>query len=190
MGECEGAVRVGMFASLGQGFTSATGGGASSGSGFNYGSTCSSSVESTVAANYTTNGNDTPKPGCLDLNGDGKCKDGDWDDNASTYGITEPGQWGVNFTYGDVIGEAICSSTSGTWATAGTPDTSGSGQYCWCRAMGYKLSGSNMCAVSSPAWVFNDDHGSAANCAYYCANNCAGNVRLNSFFRAALFGAN
>ncbi|MBR6010657.1 MAG: InlB B-repeat-containing protein [Alphaproteobacteria bacterium] len=157
--------------------------------GFNYGSTCSSSVESTVAGNYATNGNDTPKPGCLDLNGDGTCKSDGYDSNASTYGITEAGQWGVNFSYGDVVGEAICSSTNGTWATTGTPDTSGSGEtkYCWCRAMGYKLSGSNMCAVSSPAWVFGGG-GEAADCADGCASKCASSVHDGSDFRAALFG--
>ena len=158
--------------------------------GFNYGSTCSSSVESTVAGNYAINGEDTPKPGCLDLitSDDSKCKGAGYDSNASTYGITEPGQWGVRFSYGDVIGEAICSSTSGTFATAGTPDTSGSGQYCWCRAMGYKLGVSNMCAVSSPAWVHASNLGSAAECAGGCAADCAERFRGTSDFRAALFG--
>lgn len=158
--------------------------------GFNYGSTCNSSVESTVANNYATNGNDTPKPGCLDLitSDDSKCKGAGYDSNASTYGITEAGQWGVRFGYGDVVGEAICSSTSGTVATTGTPDTSGGGQYCWCRAMGYKLSGSNMCAVSSPAWVFDADHGSATGCAGSCAAVCVERVRSDFDFRAALFG--
>ena len=179
-----------FYAVLGQGTAPASGG--SCPAGFNYGSTCSSSVESTVAGNYATNGNDTPKPGCLDLNGDGTCKSSGYDSNASTYGITEPGQWGVRFSYGDVVGEAICSSTSGTWATAGTPDTSGSGEtkYCWCRAMGYKLSGSNMCAVSSPAWVGLNDLGSAAGCADACASKCAEPVQGRSDFRAALFGVN
>ncbi len=40
-------------------------------------------------------------------------------------------------------------------------------------------------AVSS--WVFNNDNGSASNCAQNCGNNCANNARINPEFRGALF---
>ena len=41
--------------------------------------------------------------------------------------------------------------------------------------------------VSSPAWVFNNDNGSASNCASNCANNCGNNVQNNSDFRRTVF---
>ena len=48
-------------------------------------------------------------------------------DTAATYGITQPGEWGVSWSNGDkVTGVALCSQTSGTWATTGTPDETGS----------------------------------------------------------------
>ena len=161
--------------------------------GFNYGSTCSSEVEQTVQSNYAEDGGDTRA--CLDLNGDGACVGKEnWAANAPDFGITEAGQWGVSFVYGKVVGEALCSSTSGEGATTGTPDTSSSGGYCWCRAMGYMIYQEKqgvfapMCAVSSPAWVFTDDVGLAADCASDCALKCVDNVNGNSLFRAALFG--
>ena len=59
--------------------------------------------------------------------------------------------------------------------------------------MGYrvyqdKVTLAPMCAVSSPAWVFNGGNGLAAHCALNCAGTCALNVRDDSGFRAALFG--
>ena len=59
--------------------------------------------------------------------------------------------------------------------------------------MGYrvyqdKVTLAPMCAVSSPAWVFADDYGSAADCAYLCAHHCANYVQYNSDFRLAVFG--
>ena len=130
---------------------------------------------------------------CLDLNGNGDCSRGEynWAGNATTYGLDTAGQWAVPFEYGVVYGEAICSQTSGTsLATVGTPDTSGTGvtQYCWCRATGYKETGGEKCDLSSSSWVFIDGHGSAADCAYPCANNCANSVNANSYFREAVYG--
>ncbi len=108
---------------------------------------------------------------------------------AATYGITQPGEWGVSWSSGDkVVGEAICSQTSGRWATTGTPDTTGTGEtkYCWCRATHYTANNAQQCTLSSPAWVFSGGDDSA-NCARDCASGCAGDVRFNSVFRVALF---
>ena len=48
------------------------------------------------------------------------------------------------------------------------------------------------CFASAP-WVFNNDNGSADNCASNCANNCANNLQNdnddNRAFRAAVFGS-
>ncbi len=39
------------------------------------------------------------------------------------------------------------------------------------------------------AWVFVYPYGSAANCAYYCARDCANSVRGDASFRSAVLGA-
>ena len=94
------------------------------------------------------------------------------------------GEWSVTFTEGTIKGRALCSSTSGTYATTGTPNETGGGQYCWCAGTDF----GNSCHVSSPSWVFRDDYGNAGNCAYHCARDCARRVYNDSAFRRAVFG--
>jgi len=108
--------------------------------------------------------------------------------NASTYGLTESGTWGATFSHGVVKGEALCSSTNGTYAQTGNPTTSGGGINCWCRATTYTANNADMCSVSAPAWVFNGDLDNSDNCSMFCAENCGADVSGNSAFRAALFG--
>ncbi len=137
-----------------------------------------------------------------------KSLDGTGDDmlggaTAETYGLTEPGQWGVSWSNGDkVVGEAKCSALPGNnhnmqwggnsadWTATESELTneSGESQYCWCRATGYIASGAEQCSLSSPAWVFILNHVSAANCATDCAKRCAYRVHAYSSFRPALFG--
>ena len=124
----------------------------------------------------------------------GGFKSGDeWDVNTSEYGLTEDNTWGVTWSNGDkVTGVALCSQTSGTYPNTGTPDETGSGetQYCWCKATHYTANNAQQCSLSSPAWVFRIDRGSAANCATYCAYYCAYAVQYyNSYagFRSAIF---
>jgi len=86
--------------------------------------------------------------------------------------------WTTMFDYGNISGDALCSTTSGSYATTGTPNESGGGQYCWCRA-------------SHPVaslWVFGTVYGSSGNCARSCAYSCALDVRNNAAFRAGMFG--
>jgi len=86
--------------------------------------------------------------------------------------------WTTRFDYGNISGDALCSTTSGSYATTGTPNESGGGKYCWCRA-------------SHPVaslWVFYYDDGSSGNCATNCANRCAARVQGNAAFRAGMFG--
>jgi len=99
------------------------------------------------------------------------------------------GEWSDTFSYGTVFGNALCSTTSGTWATTGTPANDG-GQYCWCRATGYQPSDSDVVySPNSPLlWVFLNDAGATSNCASYCAYGCAYHVQNRSDFRRALFG--
>ncbi|MBQ9540449.1 MAG: InlB B-repeat-containing protein, partial [Alphaproteobacteria bacterium] len=97
-------------------------------------------------------------------------------------------EWKVKYSHGELYGMSGCSTTSGTYATAGNP-TIGSGQYCWCKATGYKANGSSEVSgpLSALSWVFRSDRGSVANCAQYCAAYCAHYAEYYSAFRGALF---
>ena len=98
-------------------------------------------------------------------------------------------EWKVKFSHGDVYGMAGCSTMSGTGNVAGNPSI-GSGQYCWCKATGYKAT--NASVVSGPLqnlpWVYATERTSAANCAIACVTSCSGRVREIYVFREALFG--
>jgi uncharacterized repeat protein (TIGR02543 family) len=100
--------------------------------------------------------------------------------------------WATIFPYGLVSGKAVCSITPGTYAVAGTPDEStGGGQYCWCKATAYTPSGSNIAYEnsSSSAWVFNDAYGTASECASSCASYCGNRVQTRAAaFRRTVFG--
>ena len=54
-------------------------------------------------------------------------------------------------------------------------------------AQPYQLRVHLLLSLAALSWVFNNDNGSAANCAQNCANNCANNAENNSDFRGALF---
>ena len=109
-------------------------------------------------------------------------------DSDSTYNELKTHEWKVKFNHGDLYGMAGCSTTSGTYPQPGTP-TIGTGQYCWCKATGYKATNTNV--VSRPAsilsWVFNDVNNSAAACARLCASHCAYSAEYSPEFRSALF---
>ena len=149
-------------------------------------------VACTIPSTDVNNNPIEESTGCLDINGDGPCagKTG-WAQNAPNYGISDPGEWGVTWSNGDkVTGVALCSQTSGTWATTGTPDETGSGetQYCWCKATHYTANNAQQCSLSSPSWVFAHAYGSAAYCADGCADFCPHHVQGDSDFRLAVFG--
>jgi len=118
-------------------------------------------------------------------------------------------EWKQSFANGTVYGFAHCSAKSGnhheyTWPAANrseyaaslddlnTYDTQHSTEqkkYCWCQATGYKPTNQTVIngPLSSLAWVFRNDDGSASDCAYNCAPLCARDVRRHSAFRAAVF---
>ena len=98
-------------------------------------------------------------------------------------------EWKVKYSHGELYGMSGCSTTSGAYATSGNP-TIGSGQYCWCKATGYKANGSSEVKgpLSALSWVLYNDYGSVADCAQYCATGCAHRAEYYSAFRGALFG--
>ena len=106
----------------------------------------------------------------------------------AAYTELNPAEWHVKFSFGDVYGTGKCSSTSGTYAVAGTPSDT-NGKYCWCKATTYKPLNSSTIyrPLSSLAWVFVNAYGSASSCAADCAANCAAYVRGISAFRAVAF---
>ena len=97
-------------------------------------------------------------------------------------------EWKVHYEHGDLYGMAGCSTTGGVWAQSGNP-TIGSGEYCWCKATGYKATGAVVISASASAllWVFYDDYVSAADCARACVLHCTGHAETSPAFRTALF---
>ena len=127
------------------------------------------------------------------INGDSGSNSGN-NNQGSHAGMTN-GTWEVAWPdTTKVAGTAMCSSTSGSYATTVTPDTTGAGdtQYCWCKMDSYTLNGAQSATnvAASSSWVFlNVDYGSASNCAALCANYCVLSVQPDRGFRRALFGS-
>ncbi|MBR6363530.1 MAG: hypothetical protein IKS08_00360 [Alphaproteobacteria bacterium] len=126
----------------------------------------------------------------------------------NAYTAMQKGEWGVVFPYGTVTGISVCSniepsvqygsgddkwyqygqvstnqsgvqSQYDTWVSNGRPATPVGG-YCYC-----KLTNPS---ISAARWVFWDSS-SVSYCARACASRCAHNVRNDSDFRGAVFGA-
>ncbi len=74
----------------------------------------------------------------------------------------------------------LSSETRGEYVKVGNP-SGNHGRNAWCRVK------FNDGRVAS--WVFCNAYSSAANCAFYCAYVCAGNVRGFANFRSAVLGA-
>lgn len=109
---------------------------------------------------------------------------------ALTYGISEPGQWGISWDNGDkIIGESVCSVSAGSIYTTGTPDMGTSGElgYCWCHATTYVPNEGQSCSLSSSNWAVAYTGGNTRNCTYYCAGYCASMIRTDSTLRQAMF---
>lgn len=86
----------------------------------------------------------------------------------------------VDFNYGTIYVQGLCSSTSGTLGQIGTPnEENGSGQYCWCRAYKVKLfDDDTMCF--SIIWVAGRDRDNTNRCLTNCAADCAYDVYYNT----------
>ena len=75
------------------------------------------------------------------------------------------------------------SSTDGEYAEKGNPTPDKNGCSAWCRCVWEKDGEKHI-----GAWVFLSTFSSAADCAYYCASDCALSVRPDASFRSAVFG--
>jgi hypothetical protein len=104
----------------------------------------------------------------------------------------------AKFSYGSMSTRWLCSSTSGTYAVAGTPDESSGGKNCWCKVDGYAAPGeSSLQNISSSRWVFLRNM-AGPTCSYNCMLSCGdelaghssdtGMVWDSSDFRRALYG--
>lgn len=100
--------------------------------------------------------------------------------------------WSVSFSYGEISGTALCSSTEGAYAVAGAPDESMSGEakYCWCKATAYTPKGSDIVygPLSPSAWVRYYVAESSSACLSSCTGNCGFVVMQYIAFRQTLFG--
>ena len=97
-------------------------------------------------------------------------------------------EWKIKYQHGVLYGMAGCSTTNGAWAAPGNP-TIGSGQYCWCKATGYRATNDTMVKGSMYplSWVCATRTDSNENCAISCANHCIYQDENYSGFRSALF---
>ena len=79
------------------------------------------------------------------------------------------------------------------WSHAPASDAATNFKNCWCKMTALGAPGENGASdgvvypVSGASWVFSHTRGSAANCAYDCADACAYYVRVGAGFRAAVF---
>ena len=110
-------------------------------------------------------------------------------DSDSTYiDELQAHEWKVRFEHGELYGMAGCGTTSGTFAQPGTP-TIGSGEYCWCKATGYRANNASVFngPLSALSWVYVFNYSSVTACAQGCGAGCARRAELSSAFRTALF---
>ena len=93
-------------------------------------------------------------------------------------------EWKHVYSWGTIYGMVLCSTTESEWGQPGTPDESGNGRYCWCKATGYKPNNSNVLykPLNSMPWVFSQDYGSYSRCSR-CPFSCGA---TRGFFRQIL----
>jgi len=83
------------------------------------------------------------------------------------------GEWKASFSWGDLYGTSMCSSSSET------PVESADGAYCWCKATGYVPSGEDIkYAPTTPLWVYNSSGISVSSGGNICNSVCGGRCAL------------
>ena len=99
-------------------------------------------------------------------------------------------EWKVSFDYGTIYGMGKCSTTTG-YASVRDSINETTGNYCWCKATGFKpLNSDTIYAPSEKlSWVAYASAESAIYCLYRCSVYCAYAVNVNfEKFRPKLFG--
>lgn len=115
---------------------------------------------------------------------DGHTMDDEFVDGSTSGGLN-PGEWGVTFSTGELLGRTLCSTTSGTYKQTGNPDENIAGDNCWCAGTKY----GNSCQISPLSWVYYGNYGVGVcetHCAYWCATETSS---YSNGYRAAMFGA-
>ena len=134
-----------------------------------------------------------------------------------SYGLTTPGDWVVDFSYGSYRGNSSCNNLApSVWDTVLTGlinetmsdedafvtlwgnrngdsyqsslSSSSTGVYCWCHAQSYTPNNGTLCDLSSLPWVFNGDNDDEEECATECAGTCGSDIEYMPAFRTAVFG--
>ena len=105
--------------------------------------------------------------------------------NGANYNLTENGTYAVVFDYGTVVGEAICSSTTGYDGYIGMPDINSVGEYCWCRITGYAWPEGGICSTVS-GWMY-ENLNADSNCASGCSGTCAYRLYMYNYRRKRLY---
>ena len=115
------------------------------------------------------------------------------------YGISGPMSFAIDYVgKGLLTGRGRCSTQDGThnnytWTDPTivnnlTDETGTEGaRYCYCQVDGFTPTGGDKVIVTSAPWVFRDDYGS--DCASYCSNDCATDLRRDSMFSLAFRAA-
>ena len=107
------------------------------------------------------------------------------DCNNALFDDLSNGDWAVEWTYGTINGKSWCSTTSAASAgTVGNPNTTASGNNCWCKVESFVDNNSNVSTSASDTWVFSN---TMSECTNNCAISCAGGVIANPKMHAAEF---
>jgi hypothetical protein len=109
-----------------------------------------------------------------------------------TYYLSQAGQWGVSFDYGDVIGMSNCNAQPGETGTVGQlGDLNASGPCCWCQINSFIDTSNNneQCFINSISdwWVLQSCMEGQSNCVKSCAYSCAKFAMTSKDFRSKLF---
>ena len=100
----------------------------------------------------------------------------------------QPHEWKTRHNHGDIYGVSGCSEDIGQDWKPGTP-TIGSGQYCWCKAIGYKFANTTLIYLSlyNLPFLYAYDYTDDRQCQVYCAFRCSRSAETGSNFRRNLF---
>lgn len=108
---------------------------------------------------------------------------GDKNMYADSFGLTEPGTWGVETYRGSVTGIVTCNTIEGTFGAV-TEDNfvakEQTGKYCWCK----------MTSPGISKWTYRGYYtGGVSVCIRACANDCGQAITREFSFKEGMFGS-